>query len=119
MIEEEITEIISDIKKRNPDMPMEEVVAMAHKRFDLNKREHVEHDWMEAEKKGQAVPMDARSSPFVEKRNGVEYRVGDPICMKDGMAVDVPAVPVDPRRREAHKRWKLSNVLEEGECDEG
>lgn len=111
MTHESITYLVSQALERDPSLTAEAAVKMAHKRVKMDKREHVEHDWMEAQKKGKAVPMDARSSPFVEKRNGIEYRVADPICMKSGIEVKVPAVPSDPRHREAHQKWKLKNVI--------
>lgn len=111
-----VTELISEAMERDPTLPIDEATRIANKRWELSQREHVEHDWMKAQARGKAVPMDARSSPFVEMRNGVEYRVSGPICAKSGKKLlDVPAVPSDPRLRPAHKKWQNINIITGGE----
>ena len=72
---------------------------------------YVHHDWMDAQRAGKSVPTDARSSPFIEIRDGKEYRVSGPIYKKGGVEVKVPAIPVDPKERMAHKEWEKRNRI--------
>jgi hypothetical protein len=73
---------------------------------------HVHHDWMDAEKRNRAVPMDARSSPFVQIINGVEHRVMQPYFLSNNTIVSAPPpVPVDPRLRPAHIKWENENIF--------
>lgn len=46
------------------------------------------------------TPTDARSSPFVEFRDGVEYRVHEGYVLPGGIHVEIPAVQINRYKRE-------------------
>jgi hypothetical protein len=71
------------------------------------KKEHVHHDYMNADRLGRGVPTDARSSAIVTMINGVEHRVHDGFG-----GVKSASVPSDPRLRRAHIEWKARNLID-------
>jgi len=76
-------------------------------RDDIKPPDYVHHDWMN----DGGIPMDARSSPYVETIGGVEHRV-HPGYFRHGLMVKVPNVPTNPRLRKAHIEWKAKNIID-------
>ena len=81
------------------------------KLLELKRREHIEYDWMAGDMEGRATPTDARASPFREEHNGIMCRVAGALYSKGGGSIPRKAVPVDPKKREAHILWKAKNLI--------
>lgn len=108
-----MTEITDkEIKELRKELEKENFTPMFAHSDAKSKETHIEFDWMEGDRTRKAVPTDARSSPFTETRNGVKYRVASPICTARGATVKLPAVPVDPRKRKAHKEWAKRHAID-------